>query len=444
MSEKKYENIIKETIILTNLKYLDVYDSIKYDIIKNMRLEKEKNEPNKTEQEIETEIFEEIFKLKKGNYEKYYKIDEQKSKELELVFKQIKLIIKFKSKLKLLRDGLFYTIYKGNFTIYNNKTFNKLYEIKFGEKCNSVILLDNKDLVFLSNNQLIIYRLQKKKYSLLQKIEENEEYYELKYSHSSCILFPKKYKAKFIKEISGNRFICFSNYGFKIYSLNDKNEYSIVLLESHDERDEYKDIAINELDKNNFIICTRIKRCVGIGAYYKNIIKKISLKEITKTEKEKKLKEIGYGSEKLSESLIFTSVCQKIFEFGDISFQGTVILKNKFFICSFSHIFLIIDTFSGKILKMYKIIVEVNDNLYECRINIKKWNNKDDNKFIIFLKSNIILFELTNDIELKIINQSYFSEVKNLKILNEKNNRFYDEYKCCPSRDNGSFTIFVY
>ena len=93
---------------------------------------------------------------------------------------------------------------------------------------------------------------------------------------------------------------------------------------------------------------------------------------------------------------------------------------------------------------MYKIIVEVNDNLYECRINIKKWNDKDDNKFIIFLKSNIILFELTNDIELKILNQSYFSEVKNLKILNEKNNRFYDEYKCCPSRDNGSFTIFVY
>ena len=93
---------------------------------------------------------------------------------------------------------------------------------------------------------------------------------------------------------------------------------------------------------------------------------------------------------------------------------------------------------------MYKIIVEVNDNLYECRINIKKWNNKDDNKFIIFLKSNIILFELTNDIELKIINQSYFSEVKNLKILNEKNNRFYDEYKYCPSRNNGSFTIYVY
>ena len=287
MSEKQYENIIKETIILTNLKYLDVYDSIKYDIIKNMK------------QEIEEE---EIFKLKEGNYEKYYKIDEQKSKELELVFKQIKLIIKFKSKLKLLRDGLFYTIYKGNFTIYNNKTFNKLYEIKFGKKYNSVILLDNKDLVFLSNNQLIIYRLQKKKYSLLQKIEENEEYYELKYSHSSCILFPKKYKVKFIKEISGNRFICFSNYGFKIYSLNDKNEYSIVLLESHDERDEYKDIAINVLDKNNFIFCSRIKHCVGIGAYYKNIINKISLKEITKTEKEKKLKEIGYGSEKLSES----------------------------------------------------------------------------------------------------------------------------------------------
>ena len=435
MSEKEYENIIKETIVLTDLKNLNKKYLYQYYNIKNMKQEKEKNEPNKSKEEIKAEIYEEIKKninkLKEGNYEKYYKIDEQKSKELELTFKQIKLKITFNSRPKLLRDGLFCTFYKGNFTIYNNKIFNKSYEIKFDEKdkIKSVIQLDNKDIVFLIKNQLIIYRLQNEKYILLQKIEENEEYYDLQYSHSSCIICPKKYEAELIREISGNKFICFSNYGFKIYSLNEKNEYSIFLLESHDEKDEYQKIILNELDKNNFIIIAEIKRCFGIVSCYKIIINKINLKEMTKTEKEKKLKEIGYGSEKLNESLKFTSVCQNIFEFGNGSFKGTVILKNKFLIYSNSLTLLIIDTFSGKILKIYKILIDLDDNLYKFGINIKKWNDKDDNKFFIYLNGNIILFELTNDIELKIINQSYFPGVNNLKILNKKNNRFYDDGK---------------
>ena len=45
--------------------------------------------------------------------------------------------------------------------------------------------------------------------------------------------FPKYYKPQNIKEISVNRFILINNYGFKIYSLNEKNEYSITLLETY-------------------------------------------------------------------------------------------------------------------------------------------------------------------------------------------------------------------
>ena len=43
-------------------------------------------------------------------------------------------------------------------------------------------------------------------------------------TRSGCRVFPKSYSAQFIKEISGNRFILVSNYGYKIYSLNEKNE----------------------------------------------------------------------------------------------------------------------------------------------------------------------------------------------------------------------------
>ena len=33
----------------------------------------------------------------------------------------------------------------------------------------------------------------------------------------------------------------------------------------------------------------------------------------------------------------------------------------------------------------------------------------------------------SNDIQLKIINQSYFPEIKNLKILSKEKNKFYDD-----------------
>ena len=37
------------------------------------------------------------------------------------------------------------------------------------------------------------------------------------------------------------------------------------------------------------------------------------------------------------------------------------------------------------------------------------------------------MFELMNEDELKITNQIYFKEIKNLNKLNEKSNKFYDD-----------------
>ena len=187
---------------------------------RRIQWEKEEENTNKTDEEIKAEIKEEIKnnmnKLKKENI-KYYQIDDAKNKELEQIFNKINLKIIFPSKARILRDGKFYTISKGCFTIYKEKFYNKLFEIKIrgSDKITSVIELDNKDIIFFKNEQLIIYRLKDGKYSLFQKIKESRVGYELQFLSSGCSGYPKDYRTLYIKEISGNRFISVSNYGLK-------------------------------------------------------------------------------------------------------------------------------------------------------------------------------------------------------------------------------------
>ena len=187
---------------------------------RRIQWEKEEENTNKTDEEIKAEIKEEIKnnmnKLKKENI-KYYQIDDAKNKELEQIFNKINLKIIFPSKARILRDGKFYTISKGCFTIYKEKFYNKLFEIKIrgSDKITSVIELDNKDIIFFKNEQLIIYRLKDGKYSLFQKIKESRVGYELQFSSSGCSGYPKDYRTLYIKEISGNRFISVSDYGLK-------------------------------------------------------------------------------------------------------------------------------------------------------------------------------------------------------------------------------------
>ena len=260
MNKDPDESIKKEIIILSNIKNINNHSySTFYDLLLKRRIQKEK--PYISDEIILSDIIKEkekkSNKLRLESKEKYYKINEDKSKELESVFGQVKLKIKFSSKPSLLRDGKFYTISENNFIIYNDKLFNKLYEIKFkeNEEIISIIQLDNKDLVFLSKEKLIIYRLNNDKYSLIQKIEENRTGYEIQMINKEGSYHAKSYKSSFIKDISGNRFICANNYGFKIYELNEKNEYSIILIETY-----YEGLkVIHELDLNNFIFFSESK-----------------------------------------------------------------------------------------------------------------------------------------------------------------------------------------
>ena len=89
---------------------------------------KNDEEKPKTEEE-KKEIIEKKNKLINQSSKLYYKIDNQKIKELESVFNQITLKIKLDGKPKILKDGIFYTSSNGSFKVYDSKFFNKLLEI---------------------------------------------------------------------------------------------------------------------------------------------------------------------------------------------------------------------------------------------------------------------------------------------------------------------------
>ena len=95
-------------------------------------------------------------------------------------------------------------------------------------------------------------------------------------------------------------------------------------------------------------------------------------------------------------------------------------------------------------MKRYEVLSEGEDDLFKYGCNIKKWNDNNDNEFILNIKGNIILFELTNDNELKIIYQAFFQDFSSLKHLNEKKNKFYDDKTIEDSYRSSCFYPFLY
>ena len=118
---KKIKN--SEIIVLSGLKNID---KISKDNPYNKYYSKTKDKKEKTQEELNK-----IKKLKDESLELYYKLENQKSKELESVFNSLKLKIKFKGIPRILREGMIYTESDNCLIIYESKFFNKLYEIKF-------------------------------------------------------------------------------------------------------------------------------------------------------------------------------------------------------------------------------------------------------------------------------------------------------------------------
>ena len=385
---------------------------------------------------------EEIDLLEKQSLELYYKLDDKKTKELELTFNQLKLKVNFSGMPFYLREGKLYSKSNKNFIIYEDKLFRKLHEIQTESNVVSAIQLNNNDLVlatfeinleFIFINEIHIYRLKDNKYNLIQKIKEDVTGYSPQYA--GCINIPKDYQVKYLKEISGNRFIYISSYGFKIYCLNNKNEYSFVLLEEHLENIK----IIQEINENKFIFCTEVIYQSGTEFF----IEVIELNEITKLDIHNKIwkieQEKSFGNnfdkenslkkdKELLESLKLTCKIKEIIKYNRreyYCFSNFIIIKKKYFTIMINNHILIFDLKEVNLLKRYEII-NININRH---IQIEKWHNEEDNEFFMLIKGNLILFELNKDnnenIDLKVISQLYCPNFDNIKKLNEKNNKFY-------------------
>ena len=151
MNKESKKQIKEETLMLSDLKCLDEKKEKKNIPAYLMDQETESYEDIKEEKkEISQEIIEKNNKLKKESLELYYKIDNQKKRELETAFNQKKLKIKFDGVPRYLKKGKLYTISKTAFAIYDNyNCFKKIVEIKFEQEINPIcaIQLENNDLV---------------------------------------------------------------------------------------------------------------------------------------------------------------------------------------------------------------------------------------------------------------------------------------------------------
>ena len=483
MDKRILEHMNHEVIVLSDLK--DIERDLIYDYFDQkpngyyFRWNDSDEEKPRTEEE-KKEILEKKNKLKKKSLELYYKIDNQIIEELKSAFNQLTLKAKFDGKPKILREGILYTLSNSSFIMYDNKFFKKSLEIKFDPSILpiSAIQLDNNDLVFacsilVKNNwnrnyELLIYRLKEQKYHLFQKIKEDGFGYLSKYGNDGFCgntAYKIEYEVNNLKAISGYRFICISNYGIKIYSLNENNEYSLILINEH-----LNDIKIiHEIKDNKFIFCTQ-KSLNGTYWMDKEIlIEMIELNKVTKKELDDKfidLKKYGYHLKsryskcfyfrnekeekneinidelrKLLESLKLTCSFKEIIKYtenaADYYLSNYVILKKKYFIVMINNNIFIINLIDGKIIKRYEILIDSiihgKDSLFIYNyMEIQKWNNVEDNEFVLFIDKNVILFEINKDenniINIKILNYLYFPNIidgQYIKKLSEKQNKFY-------------------
>ena len=380
------KTIKEEIIVLSHLK--DIKGSYYSEFISSWTKIREKKEKqkNKTEQEIEKEVEKEIYdekeKRSKKSLEKYYKIENGKDNELVKIFKTYKSKV-ISPNINYLDKGKFWSFSQNLFTILDKGTFKKLYEIKFkeGESVESVIELDNNDLVFMIKSQepgsnddddfyissksqnisyLFIFRLQNENYILLQKIKEDKTGYKTQNSYSGCFSYPKSFILNKIKKIKDNKIMTISNYGIRIYALNENKEYSMILMDVHSRGLQ----QIYEIDDKNLIFCTLIHIGASLGGPDHDylMIEKVKLNNITKEDMAYKIQELyeKEESKRIISSLKLISDCKEILEYSTYGgynyFSNLVILKQKYFIIMIDYILLIFDLSTGKQMIRYKIV----------------------------------------------------------------------------------------
>ena len=365
-------------------------DPIEFDIKYNNSLPKEKKD-----QYLAAALIKEKEILKSKTKELYYQIDVKANEELKNFFENQKKEQKPKSKYYSLKNGLCYEVGKDDKIIIYDETnaYKKICEIKI-KLCDIILFIGfkNKDLLIQKEEEIVIYRAKNNKYEKLQKIKTDSEGYEQQYDiiREDCTYSReelRKYKFRNIEMISGNRFFLTSNYGFKLYGLNEEKKYSLKSIIVYNQKINY----FHEINENKFVIGSNQYCKMGsLGPAHDNFIINI----------------LSIIPEKNKLSI------ENVFEFDTLinkhhyyEINGEFVLNNRYYVCLINYCLIIIDTFENKV-KKYIICRDGEKTLfkyYDAKLQIK---DDKSNQFLIKKDEQKTLFKIIGN-ELKIV--GYYS-----------------------------------
>lgn len=368
-------------------------------------------------------------------------------KELESLFKNDKTKV-YISKPFLLENGNIFGKLGNKSIILDKRDYNILYEVKKEKSyiIKSVTILENKDLIFLTDDinyytnnnsyKILIYRLKDNKYTFAQIIKE-EVQYKTQYTLRNMTAIVNKYIVNEIKNISRNRFIIISNYGFKIFSLNEKEEYSLILIE------ELQGIQhFYQIDEMNFIFCLKDHQFLYEKKYDVHLLDifEIKLEKITEEQKLNHFTFLGPEDNdeisnkiknKIISSLQYTSNFKNMYyeycKFDTYSFDAILIDNNRYYIINKENQLYIFNT-NFDLLKRY---IFFNQEHHPLTFKIMKY---DDNSLIINKNGKLTLIEIEKNssekedgnkpFNLKIIAYCYFPGIEEIEKRN-KGKSFY-------------------
>ena len=351
---------------------------ITYDVYHNKSFEN--YDKAKKEEYIAATLRKEKDLLNSKTKELYYQIDEKTNEELKKYFENHKKEQKSTSNYNSLGNELCYKLEQDKIIIYDEtNSYKKINEIKIKTKdIKNIIGLQNKDLIIEYEKEIDIYRTKNNNYEILQKIQKDSEGYEQQYNiiYHGCTYREQKLKNYYfinIEVISKNRFFLISNYGFKLYSLNEKNGYTLQSITPYDREIKY----FHEINEYKFVI--------GSNEYY----------QISMLGPDNKMH------------------IKEIFEFntyGDTyhenyTINGEFVLNNRYYICLIDYYIIIYDNFK-KTIKKYLICRNGEKTVYEYDNATLQIKDNKNNEFLIKKSEQKTLFKIIDD-ELKII--GYYS-----------------------------------
>ena len=396
-------------------------------------------------------LFNQVINIKETNEKnnKRFLVNNEDLIYLKKKFNKIKLKV-YISNIINIEGGKIGVLNKNIFTIYDNYKFEFLSKIEFEDKFNiiSVIELDNKskDLILAVSTptsiniiyQILIYKFEDKKYSLFQRIVDNKKAFGDN-NLNGLLIREKDYILQWIKKLSGNRFMVISNYGIKIYFLNENIHYiyySCILINRHINNIK----KIYEINKNELFLISKIKieKSFRGKEHEEVLIEKLELKLEIKNESKNDLSSFYLKSsyKRLQE---YTSNNIPKYNLSDI-----VILLKKYIVIMVGNELLIFNLLNELFMYKFNIIEDKLDNdsffIGDFNCNILKWNCKEDNKFLILRNKRIIQCELNEviykdkkfknliSIDIKITASNNLPCNKIIKTDNEKN-LFYVKQK---------------